>query len=83
MDSEKPSQPQQPQEHKIKSLTLNRIMMMMEMNQEKMAQMMTEVDLETERTKTREGPRTMSMAAILSVSTATRRILAIPPCILI
>ena len=49
---------------------------------EKMARMMMEAELEI-RIRTRGGPRMMLMAAILSVSTATRRILAIPPYTLI
>jgi hypothetical protein len=58
MASQKFSQLQLPPEHKIKSLTLNRIIMKMEMNPEKMARMMMEAELEI-RIRTRGGPRMM------------------------
>jgi hypothetical protein len=42
------------------------------------ALMKTAAEAAMERTRTREGLKMMWMGAILSVSTATRRILAIP-----
>jgi hypothetical protein len=79
----KVSQPHQllvPMEAKNRIPSKMKMMMNREME---MALTRMAAEVVMERTRTRGGLRMMWMAAILSVNTATRHILAIPLCILI